>query len=121
MIFPEGTRKIPGDAPDYKPGLVFLYQDLKLPVCPLALNSGMFWPRRSFLRYPGTIVVEFLPPIPPGLPRQTFMEKLQSGIESASDRLCLEARRDLEERGLEPPAHTAGVPAASASAAREAI
>ena len=121
VIFPEGTRKIPGDAPDYNPGLVFLYQDLKLPVCPLALDSEMFWPRRSFLRYPGTIVVEFLPPIPPGLPHQDLMEKLQSGIESASDRLCLEARRDLEERGLEPPAHSAGVLAASASAAREAI
>jgi 1-acyl-sn-glycerol-3-phosphate acyltransferase len=120
VIFPEGTRKIPGDAPDYKPGLVFLYQDLKLPVCPLALNSGMFWPRRSFLRYPGTIVVEFLPPIPPGLPRQTFMEKLQSGIESASDRLCLEARRDLEKGGLEPPVPFAG-PAAPADAAQEAI
>ncbi len=50
------------------PGIVFLYQDLKVPVCPLALNSGMFWPRRSFLRYPGTIVVEFLDPIPPGFP-----------------------------------------------------
>ena len=108
VIFPEGTRKIPGDAPDYKPGLVFLYQDLKVPVCPLALNSGMFWPRSSFLRYPGTIVVEFLAPIPPGLPRQEFMEKLQSGIERASNALCMEARKDLEERGLQPPINFLG-------------
>ena len=103
VIFPEGTRKIPGDAPDYKPGIAFLYQDLKTPVCPLALNSGMLWPRRSFLRYPGTIVVEFLDPIPPGLPRQEFMERLQSAIEGASNALCLEAQKELEDGGLEPP------------------
>jgi 1-acyl-sn-glycerol-3-phosphate acyltransferase len=103
VIFPEGTRTIPGDGPDYKPGLVFLYQDLKVPVCPLALNSGMFWPRYSVLRYPGTIVVEFLDPIPAGLPRQEFMEKLQSAIERASDALCLEAREELEDQGLLPP------------------
>ena len=103
VIFPEGTRKIPGAVPDYKPGIAFLYQDLNVPVCPLALNSGMFWPRHSFLRYPGTIVVEFLDPIPPGLPRQEFMEKLQSAIEPASNELCKEARTELEERGLEPP------------------
>lgn len=79
-----------------------------MPVCPLALNSGMFWPRHSFLRYPGTIVVEFLDPIPPGLPRQEFMEKLQSAIEKASDDLCLEARRELEEQALQPPVHFPG-------------
>lgn len=122
VIFPEGTRTIPGDAPDYKPGLLFLYQDLKVPVCPLALNSGMFWPRRSFLRYPGTIVVEFLPPILPGLPRQAFMDRLQSAIESASDRLCREAREDLETRGLEPPDHFAvRVPSEPGEAASEAV
>jgi len=103
VIFPEGTRKTPGEAPDYKPGITFLYQDLKVPVCPLALNSGMFWPRHSLLRYPGTIVVEFLDPIPPGLSRQDFMEKLQSSIERASDRLCLEARLELEKQGITPP------------------
>jgi 1-acyl-sn-glycerol-3-phosphate acyltransferase len=105
VIFPEGTRKTPGDPPDYKPGIVFLYQDLKLAVCPLALNSGMFWPRRSFLRYPGTIIVEFLDPIPPGLPRQEFMTKLQSAIETASESLRLEARNELERQGFKPPVH----------------
>ncbi|HXW21639.1 MAG TPA: 1-acyl-sn-glycerol-3-phosphate acyltransferase, partial [Rhodomicrobium sp.] len=60
------------------------------------------------LRYPGTIVVEFLAPIPPGLPRQEFMEKLQSGIERASNALCMEARKDLEERGLQPPINFLG-------------
>ncbi len=107
LIFPEGTRKIPGDAPDYKPGVAFLYQDLKLQVCPIALNSGMYWPRRSFLRYPGTIVAEILDPIPPGLPRQEFMERLQSAIETVSDRLRLEACAELERKGLEPPLHFA--------------
>lgn len=103
FIFPEGTRKTPGDAPDYKPGVAFLYQDLRLPVCPLALNSGMCWPRRSILRYPGTIVVEFLDPIPPGLPRLEFMKELQSAIETTSNRLCLETSEELRRLGLEPP------------------
>ncbi len=119
VIFPEGTRKIPGAPPDYKPGVVFLYQDLKVPVCPLALNSGMFWPRRSFLRYPGTIVAEFLDPIQPGLPRQGFMERLQSAIEQASQALCLEARKELEDRGLTPPENFTSV--LPAEAEREEI
>ncbi len=119
VIFPEGTRKTPGAAPDYKPGIIFLYQDLKVPVCPLALNSGMFWPRRSILRYPGTIVVEFLDPIPRGLPRQEFMERLETAIERASNALCLEARKELEEQGLQPPVHFSG--SASAEAEHEKI
>jgi 1-acyl-sn-glycerol-3-phosphate acyltransferase len=110
VIFPEGTRKSPGAPPDYKPGILFLYQDLKLPVCPVALNSGAFWPRHSYLRYPGTIIAEFLEPIPPGLPRQEFMNRLQSAIEAASHKLLLEACQGLERAGFEPPAmpHPAG-------------
>jgi 1-acyl-sn-glycerol-3-phosphate acyltransferase len=104
VIFPEGTRKSLGALPDYKPGILFLYQDLKLPVCPVAVNSGAFWPRHSYLRYPGTIVAEFLDPIPPGLPRQEFMNRLQSAIEGASNELLLEARQGLERAGFEPPA-----------------
>src|SRR5262249_19704185 len=79
-------------------------QDLKLPVCPVALNSGAFWPRHSYLRYPGTIIAEFLDPIPPGLPRQEFMDRLQSAIEGASNKLLLEARQGLERAGFETPA-----------------
>jgi 1-acyl-sn-glycerol-3-phosphate acyltransferase len=104
VIFPEGTRKSAGALPDYKPGILFLYQDLKLAVCPVALNSGTFWPRHSYLRYPGTIVAEFLDPIPPGLPRQEFMSRLQSAIEGASDALLVEARQGLERAGFEPRA-----------------
>jgi 1-acyl-sn-glycerol-3-phosphate acyltransferase len=104
VIFPEGTRKALSAAPDYKPGILFLYQDLKLPVCPVALNSGAFWPRHSYLRYPGTIIVEFLDPIPPGLSRQEFMDRLQSAIEGASSRLLLEAGQGLERAGFKPSA-----------------
>jgi 1-acyl-sn-glycerol-3-phosphate acyltransferase len=97
LIFPEGTRQAPGAAPDYKPGYVALYEGLGLPCVPLALNSGLYWPRRSFARYPGTIIVEFLDPIPPGLSRKAFRETLEARLEAASDRLLLEASR------TEPP------------------
>lgn len=99
LIFPEGTRREPGASPDYKPGVLLLYDDLKAQVCPLALNSGVFWPRHSLLRYPGTIVVEFLPPIPPGLPRREFLARLEAAIETATDRLVSEAYLELAERG----------------------
>jgi 1-acyl-sn-glycerol-3-phosphate acyltransferase len=91
FIFPEGTRKAPGAEPDYKPGYVALYEGLGLTCYPVALNSGLFWPRRSLHRYPGTIVVEILDPIPPGLPRAEFRRRLEAAIETASDRLLLEA------------------------------
>lgn len=91
LIFPEGTRSPPGAPPDYKPGIVALYETLALPCIPLALNSGVFWPRRSLLRYPGTIIVEFLEPIPPGLDRKSFRALLESRIENATARLIAEA------------------------------
>ena len=91
VIFPEGTRTIPGAPPDYKPGYVALYEALGIVTVPLALNSGLFWPRRSLWRYPGTIVVEFLPALPPGLPRAEFRSRIESAIEAASTRLIEEA------------------------------
>ncbi len=91
VIFPEGTRRAPGAAPDYKPGAFLLYDQLKVPCIPVALNSGLYWPRRSVMRYPGTIVIEFLEPIPPGLNRADFSHRLQDAIERASDRLLAEA------------------------------
>jgi 1-acyl-sn-glycerol-3-phosphate acyltransferase len=94
IIFPEGTRRTPDDPPDYKSGVVALYEGLSLPCVPVALNSGMFWPRRQWLRYPGTIVVEFLEPIPAGLDRRAFRETLQTRIEAATTRLNIEARAD---------------------------
>lgn len=91
LIFPEGTRRMPGAAPDYKPGLTALYEGLGLPCVPLALNSGCFWPRRQIMRYPGTIVVELLPAIPAGLPRAEFRTRIEAAIETACDRLLTEA------------------------------
>lgn len=92
VIFPEGTRRAPGAKPDYKPGVVALYEGLGIPCVPLALNSGLFWPRRKLDRYPGTIVVEFLEPIPPDVPRAAFRKLLQQRIETATASLIAEAR-----------------------------
>ncbi len=91
VIFPEGTRRPPGAPPDYKPGFLALYEGLGLPCVPLALNSGLFWPRRSLMRYPGTIVVEILDPVPAGLPRGKARALIQERIESACARLIAEA------------------------------
>jgi 1-acyl-sn-glycerol-3-phosphate acyltransferase len=91
IIFPEGTRRAPGALPDYKTGVFLLYEALGIPCVPVALNSGLFWPRRSFKRYPGTIIVEFLEPIPPGLSKGEFLPRLQQTIETASNRLLAEA------------------------------
>ena len=93
IIFPEGTRRAAGAPPSYKAGVSHLYRALGVPCLPAALNSGWFWPRRRFLRRPGTVVVELLEPLPPGLPREVFMTRLQAGIESASDGLLAEARQ----------------------------
>jgi 1-acyl-sn-glycerol-3-phosphate acyltransferase len=91
VIFPEGTRRPPGAPPAYRPGIAFLYEELDVPCVPVALNSGLFWPRRSIMRKPGTIIVEFLEPIPPGLPRKEFMALLQERTEAATARLVAAA------------------------------
>jgi 1-acyl-sn-glycerol-3-phosphate acyltransferase len=85
LIFPEGTRKKPHAPPDYKPGVAGLYALLKVPCVPVALNSGVYW--TGFIKRPGTIVLEFLEPIAPGLKRDTFMALLENRIESATNRL----------------------------------
>ncbi len=87
IIFPEGTRRAPGAEPKYKFGVAFLYTELGVPCVPVALNSGLFWPRRSFRRYPGVVRVEFLPPIEPGLDRQVFYDRLQDAIETKTAEL----------------------------------
>jgi 1-acyl-sn-glycerol-3-phosphate acyltransferase len=101
IIFPEGTRRAPGAPPDYKTGVILLYEALGVPCVPVALNSGLFWPRRSLIRRPGTIVVEFLDPIPPGLPKAEFLKRLSDAIETASNRLLAEAR--AKEPGIGQP------------------
>src|SRR5438067_1490178 len=86
LIFPEGTRVAPGQHRAYHPGVAALYGHLDLPVVPVALNSGLFWGRRSFIKKPGTITLEFLPAIPPGLESRAFMAELENRLERACRR-----------------------------------
>jgi 1-acyl-sn-glycerol-3-phosphate acyltransferase len=92
VIFPEGTRRAPGAQPSYKPGVAHVYNKTAVACVPVALNSGLFWPRRSLRRLPGTILVEFLDPIAPGLDTQTFYARLQTVLEAATARLVAEGR-----------------------------
>ncbi|PWR22405.1 1-acyl-sn-glycerol-3-phosphate acyltransferase [Zavarzinia compransoris] len=92
LIFPQGTRVAVGTKAPYQPGVAALYAQLGLPCVPVALNSGLVWPRRAFRRPPGRITVEFLPPIPPGLRRDPFMTSLEAQVEAASDALAAVAK-----------------------------
>jgi len=94
IIFPEGTRTSPGAPPAYKSGVAQIYAACGVPCIPVALNSGLYWPRRKFLRYPGTIVLQVLDPIPPGLGRDEFMARLEREIEQATGRLTSEGERE---------------------------
>ena len=92
VIFPEGTRRAPGAEPRYKYGVAQLYAAEGVPCIPIALNSGLFWSRRSLRRNPGTVLVEVLDPIPPGLDKDAFLERLKSEIETATARLIAESQ-----------------------------
>lgn len=92
IIFPEGTRRPAGAEPRYKYGVAHLYAAEGVPCLPVALNSGLFWPRRSILRLPGTVVVEILDPIAPGGDKDVFFKRLQNDIETATARLIAEAK-----------------------------
>jgi 1-acyl-sn-glycerol-3-phosphate acyltransferase len=99
LIYPEGTRRPPGAEPAYKQGVAHLYRSLNVPCLPVAVNSGVFWPRRRLFLTPGTIVVEFLEPIGPGLEREVFLQLLRERIETASTRLLAEARGAVSYSG----------------------
>jgi 1-acyl-sn-glycerol-3-phosphate acyltransferase len=103
-IFPQGTRTLPvslgGQPKPYQPGVAALYGELEVPVVPVALNSGLFWSRRAFRKYPGTIIVEFLPPIAPGLAKRPFLTQLEEAVETATNRLEAESTRDPPPRIL---------------------
>lgn len=90
IIYPQGTRVAPGDKRPYKVGTAALYEQMQQPCYPVAINVGVFWPKRGFLRKPGKAVVEFLEPIQPGLDKDTFMKTLEEQIETHSDRLMQE-------------------------------
>jgi 1-acyl-sn-glycerol-3-phosphate acyltransferase len=92
IIFPEGTRRPAGAEPRYKYGVAQLYAAESVLCVPIALNSGLFWPRRSILLHPGTVLVEVLDPIAPGLDKDAFLERLQHEIETATARLINEAK-----------------------------
>ena len=91
VIFPEGHRQPPGHAGEYHSGVAALYSGLDLPLVPVALNSGLFWGRNSFLRRPGVITLEFLPAIAPGMNRKLLMGELETRIETATRALEAEA------------------------------
>jgi 1-acyl-sn-glycerol-3-phosphate acyltransferase len=97
VVFPEGTRRPPGAKPRYLPGVAHLYSETGLSCVPVALNSGLYWPRRSLRRYPGKILVEVLDPIPPGLERRDFLLHLQNVLEEATARLVAEGRNSMHD------------------------
>jgi 1-acyl-sn-glycerol-3-phosphate acyltransferase len=88
IIFPEGTRTAVGKTRSYRYGISALYDALDVPVVPVALNSGLFWGRRHFLKTGGEITVQVLPPIHPGVEKEAFLSNLQETINSASEQLC---------------------------------
>src|SRR5437763_649347 len=94
IVFPERTRTAVGAPPHYKTGVAQIYVDCGVTCLPVALNSGLFWPRRTFMRYPGTLVLEFLDPLPPGLSRREFIARVSTVIEEATNRLVEAARRE---------------------------
>lgn len=104
IIYPEGTRRPPGAAPDYKYGIARIYRDLKVPVVPVVMHPGLFWPRRKFMRYPGHFKVQILPAIPPGLDPDVFHRQLVETMEAASDRLLIDTVRANPDVPLPPSA-----------------
>ncbi len=91
FIYPEGTRRAPGAPPSYKFGVIALYEATSAPLLPVAINTGLYWGRRGFIRWPGTAVIEYLSPIAPGLERNEAASRLERRIEEACDRLNQEA------------------------------
>ena len=104
MIYPEGTRTAPGAPPAYKYGVAHIYTELGVPVLPIAHVAGLYWPRRKFRRFPGTIRCRILPPIQPGLDAESFLKKLQEVTEAACDELLIEAARSENPPPLPPTA-----------------
>jgi 1-acyl-sn-glycerol-3-phosphate acyltransferase len=100
VIFPQGTRVAPGMSIPYQPGVFGLYQALGVPLVPAAVNSGLFWGRRAFVKRRGRILLEFLKPIPPGWSRRRLMTELVQRIETATTALEREAEETARHLGL---------------------
>ncbi|WP_068310755.1 lysophospholipid acyltransferase family protein [Polycladidibacter hongkongensis] len=97
IIFPEGTRRPAAEEPKYKYGITHLYLNLNCPVVPIGLNSGVYWPRRRFFRFPGTITAQVMEPIEPGLSAEEFNKRLQAAIEGSSQELFEKAARETPD------------------------
>ncbi|MGB6175898.1 MAG: lysophospholipid acyltransferase family protein [Methylocella sp.] len=91
IIFPEGTRKPAGAPPAYKSGVAHLYVDTGAVCVPVALNTGLYWPRRGLSIHPGTVTIAFLDAIAPGLDKQSFLRLLEERIEAGTAELISEA------------------------------
>jgi len=87
IIFPEGTRKKPGDPPDYKTGIAGIYKESEAEVLPVAVNSGNYWPKHTFIKKPGNIIIKFLKPIPSKLEKSEFLKKIESVIEDETNKI----------------------------------
>ena len=87
IIFPEGTRKKPGDPPDYKTGIAGIYKESEAEVLPVAVNSGNYWPKHTFIKKPGNIIIKFLKPIPSKLEKSEFLKKVESVIEDETNKI----------------------------------
>ena len=104
IIYPEGTRRPPGATPEYKYGIARLYRDLQVPVVPVVMHPGLFWPRRKFIRYPGHFKVQILPAIAPGMDPDAFLAHLIDVMETASDQLLIETAAANPNLPLPPTA-----------------
>ena len=87
IIFPEGTRKIPGDKPDYKTGFIGIYNETESEILPIAVNSGHYWPKHTFIKTPGKIIIKILKPIPAKLKKDEVLEKIESAIEEETNKI----------------------------------
>ena len=87
LIFPEGTRKKPGDAPDYKSGFVGIYKEMNTKILPVALNSGKCWPKNTLIKKPGHIIIKFLPLLEANIDRKKILSDVEIKIEEATNKI----------------------------------
>lgn len=118
VIYPEGTRKAPLADPDYRQGIVRMYESLNVPVIPVALNSGLYWGRNSLVMWPGTARATFLPAIMPGLSAEAFAATLKEVIERETTRLIADAVEQGIARPLTPEFRARLAAAAQAAGVR---
>ena len=91
LIYPEGNLARVGEKFRYRSGVWHMYRDFDMPVVPVATNLGLFWPQEAFAKHPGTATLEFLDPIPTGLPKDEFLARLEAAVECRTAELVAEA------------------------------